>query len=68
MEHKALYLRKIWDQKDWLFDVEHGFRPGYSCESQVITVYQDMADLLDNGSTIDAVIIDFFEALQFSSP
>jgi hypothetical protein len=51
MEHViASYLRKIWDKMDWLFDGQHGFRPGYSCESQVITVYQDIADSLDNGS------------------
>jgi hypothetical protein len=49
MEHTiASYLRKIWDKNDWLFDGQHGFRPGYSCESQVITVYQGIADLLDS--------------------
>jgi hypothetical protein len=38
MEHViALYLRKISDKKDWLFEGQHGFRLGYSCESQVIT-------------------------------
>jgi hypothetical protein len=59
MEHPiASYLRKIWHKKDWLFDGQHGFRPGYSSESQVITVYQDIADSLDNGSKIDAIIID----------
>jgi hypothetical protein len=65
MEHViASYLRKIWDKKDWLFDGQHGFRPGYSCESQV---YQDIADSLDNGSRIDAIIIDFTKAFD-SSP
>jgi hypothetical protein len=34
----ALYLRKIWTNKDWLFKDQLGFTPGYSCESQVITV------------------------------
>jgi hypothetical protein len=28
-------------------------------ESQVITVYQDIADSLDNGRRIDAILIDF---------
>jgi hypothetical protein len=68
MEHVvSSYLKKIWDKKDCLFG-QHGFRPGYSCESQVITVYQDIADPLDNGSRIDAIIIDFFEGIRFSSP
>jgi hypothetical protein len=44
MEHViAAYLRKIWDKKDWLFEGQCGFRPGYSSESQVITVCQDIA-------------------------
>jgi hypothetical protein len=47
-----------------VIDDQHGFRPGYSCESQVITVYQDSADSLDNGSRIDAVIIDFSKAFD----
>ena len=35
------YLRKVWDKNDWLYEGQHGFRPGYSCEIQVITVCQD---------------------------
>jgi hypothetical protein len=34
----ASYLRQVWDKNDWLHEGHHGFRPGYSCESQVITV------------------------------
>jgi hypothetical protein len=50
MEHViASYLREIWDKKDWIFEGQHGFRPGCSCESQVITVCQDIADSLNNG-------------------
>jgi hypothetical protein len=60
----ASYLRKIWDKTDWLFDGQHEFRPGYSCESQVITVHQDIADLVDNGSRIDAIITDFSKAFD----
>jgi hypothetical protein len=62
--HPPSYHRKIWDKKDWLFDGQHGFRLGYSCESQVITVYQDIADSLDDGSRIDAIIIDFSKAFD----
>jgi hypothetical protein len=65
MEHVvASCLRKIWDKKDSLFDGQNGFRPGYSCESQVITVYQDISDSLNNGSRIDAIIIDFPKAFD----
>jgi hypothetical protein len=55
MEHViAGYLRQVWDKYDWLYDGQHGFRPGCSCESQVITVCQDIADSLDEEISIDA--------------
>jgi hypothetical protein len=51
MEHIiAGYWRQVWDKNDWLYEGQHGFRPGYSCESQVVTVCQDIADSLDKGS------------------
>jgi hypothetical protein len=54
----------VWNKNDWLYEGQHGFRPGYSCESQVITVCQDIADSLHNGETIDATIIDFSKAFD----
>jgi len=39
MEHViASYLRQVGSTNDWLYEGKRGFRPGYSCESQVITV------------------------------
>jgi hypothetical protein len=65
MEHViASYLRQVWDNNDWLYEGQHGFRPGYSCESQVNTVCKDVAESLDNGERIDAIIIDFSEAFD----
>jgi hypothetical protein len=50
LEHViAGYLRQIWDNNDWFYKGLHGFRPGSSCASQVITVCQDTADFLDEG-------------------
>ena len=40
------------------------FRPGRSCESQVITVCQDIAESLDEGDSIDEIIIDFSKAFN----
>ena len=57
-------MRQIWDKNDWLYEGQHGFIPGYSCESQVITVCQDIADSLDEGVSIDAIIIDFSKAFD----
>ena len=34
-------------------------RPGFSCEIQLITVRKDIANSLDNGDKIDAIIVDF---------
>jgi hypothetical protein len=60
MEHViASYLRQVWDKNDWLYEGQHGSRPGYSCESQVIMVCQDIADCLDKGDRMDAIIIDY---------
>ena len=47
-----------------LYEGQHGFRPGYSCESQIITVSQDIADSLDEGVVIDAITIDFPKAFD----
>ena len=37
---------------------QHSFRPGYSCESQIITVCHDIPDSLDEAARLDAIIID----------
>ena len=65
MEHAiASYLRQVWDNNDLLYDGQHGFGPGYSSESQVITACQDNVDGLDNGDRIDAIIVDFLKAFD----
>ena len=40
------------------------FRPGYTWESQVITVCQDIEDSLDDGDKIDAIMVDFSKAFD----
>jgi len=65
MEHViASYLRQVWDKNDWLYEGQRGCRPGYSCESQAITVCQDIADSVDNGDRIEVIIIDFSKAFD----
>jgi len=64
MEHViASNLRLVLDKNDWLYEGQHGFRPGYSCESQVIAVSQDIAESLENGDKIDAILVDFSKVL-----
>ena len=65
LEHSNVsYLRQVWEINDWLYEGQHGFGPGYSCESQVITVCQDIADSLDNGDRVDAIVVDFSKAFD----
>ena len=55
MEHViAGYIRQVWEDTNWLYEGQHGFRPGYSCES--ITVCLDISDSLDEASRLDAII------------
>ena len=56
MEHViAGYLRQVWEMSGWLYEGQNGFRPEYSCESQVVTVCQDIANSLDNGVRSDVI-------------
>jgi len=65
MEHvMASHLRHIWDKNDWLYEGQHGFRPGYLCESQAINVCQVTADAKDNGGRINAIVIEFSKAFD----
>ena len=60
----SIIFKESFDKNDWLYEGQHGFRPGYSCESQVITVCQDIADFIDNGDRNDAIVIDFSKAFD----
>ena len=65
MDHViAGYIRQVWEDRDWLYDGKHGFRPGYSCESQIITVRQDISDTLDEACRLDAIIIDLSKSFD----
>ena len=66
MEHViAGYLRQVWDTNKCLCQGHHAFRPGYSCESPIVTVCQDIADSLDEGARIEAIKMDFSKAFDF---
>jgi len=65
MEHiKAGYLREVWEMSGCLYEGQHGFGPGYSCKSELVTVCQDIADSLDEGVGTDVIIIDFSKAFD----
>jgi len=69
MEHViASYLRHVWDKNDWLYEDQHGFSPGYSCEIQVITVCQNIVDSMDKSRQDRRYFNRFLEVFSFSSP
>jgi hypothetical protein len=65
MEHVIVsYVRQVWDTNDWFYESQHGFRPGYWYENQVITVCQDIADVRDNDNMIEAILVDSSKAFD----
>jgi hypothetical protein len=53
-----------YDDNNILVDVQHGFRPGHSCETQLTITSQDLAKSLDRGEQMDAVVLDFSKAFD----
>ena len=45
-------------------DREHAFRTGHSCETQLTTVINDWAKILDNRGQVDTFILDFEKAFD----
>ena len=47
-----------------LTSLNHGFRSGYSCETQLVTTIHDLLGKYDVGTQIDMVILDFSKAFD----
>ena len=48
-----------------LTDLQHGFRSGRSCETQLVTIFQDLAQMHNKkGRQIDIAILDFSKAFD----
>ena len=54
------------DEHKLLSDRQHAFRKGHSCETQLTTVINDWAKILDNRGQVDAFILDFEKAFDTS--
>ena len=52
------------DEHKLLSDKQHAFRKWHSCETQLATVINDWAKLLDNKGQVDAFILDFEKAFD----
>ena len=47
-----------------LNDVQHGFVPGRSCSTQLLTVLDDWTSALEDGDNLDAIYMDFAKAFD----
>ena len=52
------------DEYKLLSDRQHAFRKGHSCETQLNTVINDWAKILDNRGQVDTFILDFEKAVD----
>ena len=52
------------DEHKLLSDRQHAFRKRHSCETQLITVINDWAKILDKGGQVDTLILDFEKAFD----
>ena len=46
-------------ENNLLCDAKHGFVPGQSCITQPLVVIELWTEMLDNGSPVDAIYLDF---------
>ena len=47
-----------------LTEAQHGFRPGRSCETQLILTAEDLARSIDDHKQVDATVLDFSKAFD----
>ena len=52
------------DNYQILSDCQHGFRARRSCETQLVTLINDLSSSLDRGDQSDMVILDFSKAFD----
>ena len=58
------HLRNHLERHNILTDRNHGFRSGYSCETQLITTLHDLFESYDAGKQTNVVMLDFSKAFD----
>ena len=53
-----------WAVNNILTDLNHGFRAGFSCETQIITTMRDLFSSFDTGTQTDMAVLDFSKAFD----
>ncbi|MES9950854.1 MAG: reverse transcriptase family protein, partial [Candidatus Thiodiazotropha sp.] len=57
-------IMKHLEKHSILSDRQHAFRKNHSCETQLVTVVNDWAKILDEGGQVDTFILDFEKAFD----
>ena len=50
------------EEHNILTDLNHGFRAGFSCETQLLTTMHDLFSSFDTGTQTDVAVLDFSKA------
>ncbi|KAK2166213.1 hypothetical protein NP493_1331g00010 [Ridgeia piscesae] len=58
--HLMTYL----EEHNILTDLNHGFRAGFSCETQLLTTMHDLFSSFDTGTQTDMAVLDFSKAFD----
>ena len=58
------YIVNFIEENDLFNDSQHGFRTGRSCLSQLLTHYDRIVEILESGSNVDTIYLDFAKAFD----
>jgi len=47
-----------------LIDNQHGFRSGFSCQTKLISLIEDISHAMDSGFQTDVILLDFSKAFD----
>jgi len=65
MEHVVLsHLNRFITDNNLLSNLQHGFRRGFSCETQLVLTVNDWMSVLNNRGQVDAILLDFSKAFD----
>ncbi len=58
------YIVKFLEENNKLNDSQHGFRAGRSCVSELLSHYDEIINILESGSNVDTIYLDFAKAFD----
>ena len=58
------YIVQFLEENNKLNDGQHGFRMGRSCVSELLMHYDRIVEILESGSNVDTIYLDFAKAFD----